>query len=107
MRDIIAKEAGVSHGTIDKFKYIEKHAEPKRVDALCNGNRDEKGKQLSIDGVYLDTIRKKTNAEIISNLESTPNYLSHGGLLLGFLNLLLLSCFWIGCIVIFYSSSHI
>ena len=69
VRDILAKEAGVSHGTVDKFKYISKHVEPKIIDALCDGIPID-GKKLSIDGLYKDTVRKKAQAEAIANLES-------------------------------------
>ena len=36
VRDIIDKSAGVCHGTVDKFEYIEQHA-PKLADDLCAG----------------------------------------------------------------------
>jgi hypothetical protein len=36
VRDIIARNAGVSHSTVDKFKYIEQNA-PELADDLCAG----------------------------------------------------------------------
>ena len=40
VRDQISKSAGVGHGTVDKFKYIEAK-DPKLADALCTGSYDE------------------------------------------------------------------
>jgi hypothetical protein len=43
VRDIIAKDAGVSHGTVDKFLFIQKHASEEEMKRLCSGERDAEG----------------------------------------------------------------
>jgi len=58
VRDIIAKDAGVSHGTVDKFLFIQKHASEEEMKRLCSGERDAEGNKLSIDGLH-----KKINKE--------------------------------------------
>jgi len=59
VRDIIAKDAGVSHGTVDKFLFIQKHASEEEMKRLCNGDRDAKGTKLSIDGNCRDMDHQK------------------------------------------------
>jgi hypothetical protein len=70
----IAKDAGVSPRVVEQFMYIEKHADEKLVNDLCEGKlvTDEMGKnrKLSVDGVYVDIKRSKAKANIISSLES-------------------------------------
>jgi len=62
VRDIIAKNAGVSHGTVDKFKYIEQNA-PELADDLCSGKVVD-GKKLSIDGSYRDLRKAEHKAKL-------------------------------------------
>jgi hypothetical protein len=45
VRDHIAKSAGVGHGTVDRFNYIEAK-DPKLADALCKGSYDECGNKI-------------------------------------------------------------
>ena len=70
----IAKEAGVSPSSVERFMYIEKHADKKLVDDLCEGEfiTDDKGKtrRLSIDGVYNETKLKEERAKVVEKLES-------------------------------------
>jgi hypothetical protein len=54
VRDIIAKDAGVSHGTVDKFLYIEKH-DPELAEKIVKGESDKEGKRLTIDGGFNKT----------------------------------------------------
>jgi len=62
VRDIVAKGAGVSGKTVDKFNYIEKHA-PKLADDLCAG-KTVKNKRLSIDGIHKDLKAEERKASI-------------------------------------------
>ncbi|MBC8342779.1 MAG: hypothetical protein H8E61_02200 [Bacteroidetes bacterium] len=62
------KSIGVARGSVEKFKYIEKHS-PDLADSLCAGNSVD-GKKLSIDGVYKDLVRSKAKEEMVNNLES-------------------------------------
>jgi len=57
VRDLIGQDAGVSGKTVDKFKYIEKHA-PEIADSLCTGKIVD-GRRLSIDGAYRDIKKEK------------------------------------------------
>ena len=68
VRDLIGQDAGVSGKTVDKFKYIEKHA-PEMADSLCAGKIVD-GRRLSIDGAYNDLRRDKARAELHQSLES-------------------------------------
>ena len=43
VRDVIAKEAGVSHGTVDKFLFIKEHASEDEMNRLCSGSLDLEG----------------------------------------------------------------
>ena len=57
VRDLVAQDAGVGRGTVERFKYIEKNA-PNLADDLCAGKKVN-NKKPSIDGVYRDLRREE------------------------------------------------
>lgn len=62
VRDLIGQDAGVSGKTVDKFKYIEKHA-PEIADNLCTGKIVD-GRRLSIDGAYREVQRQERKEKL-------------------------------------------
>jgi hypothetical protein len=74
VRDVIAKEAGVSHGTVDKFLFIKEHAPEEDVKRLCSGERDLKGNKLSIDGLHKKIKKEITEKDLQERGVQTNKY---------------------------------
>ena len=74
VRDIIAKDAGVSHGTVDKFLFIKKHASEEEIQRLCSGERDADGNKLSIDGLHKKIKKEITQKDLHARGIQTDRY---------------------------------